>query len=240
MMNPKELLKELRDYCRKNENPDIVKKYSRYFKDGVYDAYGLSQKLLDEKVIELINRKDISLDLILKTAPLLMESGKYEETTFVLSYLNRNPKLYDTHVFEAISSWFPIGIRNWAHADILGMQILPNIVKSGIITINDFSNWIKSEYKYQRRCVPVTLIKSLKTAENFTSLFKFIEPLMIDSEREVHQGVGWFLREAWKIKPQETETFLLKWKGKAPRLIFQYACEKMKAEEKLRFRKEKK
>jgi 3-methyladenine DNA glycosylase AlkD len=240
MMKPKELLKELRDYCRKNENPEIVKKYSRYFKDGVYDAYGLTQKLMDEKVLELMKHKDVNLNLILKTAPLLMESGKYEETTFVLSYLNRNPKLYDKHVFEAISSWFPIGIRNWAHADILGMQILPALIKLGFVTINDFTGWIKSKYEYQRRCVPVTLIKSLKTTENFTSLFKFIEPLMNDPEREVHQGVGWFLREAWKIKPQETEIFLLKWKNTAPRLIFQYACEKMKTEEKLRFRKEKK
>ena len=63
---------------------------------------------------------------------------------------------------------------------------------------------------------------------------------MMDPEKKVQQGLGWFLRESWKIKPKETETFLLKWKNNAPRTIFQYATEKMTAEEKKRFRKDKK
>lgn len=67
----------------------------------------------------------------------------------------------------------------------------------------------------------------------------FVEKLMADPEREVHQGMGWFLREAWKISPAEVEAFLEKYKETAPRLIIQYACEKMTAENKLRFRRTK-
>jgi 3-methyladenine DNA glycosylase AlkD len=63
---------------------------------------------------------------------------------------------------------------------------------------------------------------------------------MMDDERMVHQGLGWFLREAWKLKRKGTEAFLLKWKNDAARLIFQYATEKMTTEEKKRFKKEKK
>jgi hypothetical protein len=54
----------------------------------------------------------------------------------------------------------------------------------------------------------------------------------------VHQGLGWFLREAWKLKRKETEAFLLKWKDNAARLIFQYATEKMTATEKKRFKRD--
>ncbi len=43
----------------------------------------------------------------------------------------------------------------------------------------------------------------------------------------VHQGIGWFLREAWKIDAQTTEKLLLKYKNTGARLINQYACEKM-------------
>ena len=63
--------------------------------------------------------------------------------------------------------------------------------------------------------------------------------MMMDPEREVHQGLGWFLREAWKKQPEPTELFLLKWKNTAPRLIFQYATEKMTPEGKQKFRKQK-
>jgi 3-methyladenine DNA glycosylase AlkD len=85
--------------------------------------------------------------------------------------------------------------------------------------------------------VPVTLIKLLKDRESFKDLFGFVEVLMNDPDREVHQGVGWFLREAWKRKPLETEAFLMKWKEVSPRLIFQYATEKMTSEEKLKFKR---
>ncbi len=78
----------------------------------------------------------------------------------------------------------------------------------------------------------------LKTAKNFKSLFDFIEPLMTDDQKKVQQGLGWFLREAWKIKKNETESFLLKWKNEAPRTIYQYATAKMTAAQKKRFKKQ--
>jgi 3-methyladenine DNA glycosylase AlkD len=139
--------------------------------------------------------------------------------------------------FKRLENWFKTGIANWAHADYFGMFFLPEIIKQGLVDKDDFAGWIISPYKFQRRCVPVTFIKLLKTGVPFHELFTFVEPLMSDPDREVHQGMGWFLREAWKIKPEETEAFLLRWKDTAPRLIFQYACEKMKPEEKARFKR---
>jgi len=79
----------------------------------------------------------------------------------------------------------------------------------------------------------------LKRSEDFLPFFKFLEPLMIDPDREVHQGVGWFLREAWEKQGEPTELFLLRWKDLSPRLIYQYACEKMIKEEKIRFKRTK-
>ena len=84
------------------------------------------------------------------------------------------------------------------------------------------------------------MIEILKDTKDFQLLFNFIEPLMLDEERVVRQGLGWFLRECWKIRRKETEAFLLKWKNEAPRLIYQYATEKMTAKEKKRFKREKK
>jgi 3-methyladenine DNA glycosylase AlkD len=68
-------------------------------------------------------------------------------------------------------------------------------------------------------------------------LLEFLRPLMMDEERVVHQGAGWFLREAWKQDPKPVEAFLLEWKDRAPRLIFQYATEKMTPAARARFRR---
>jgi 3-methyladenine DNA glycosylase AlkD len=238
-MKPDQLYEDLRCYCLEHASEANVKKYSRYFKSGVYDAWGLNQADMDAKKDQLKKSGKITLDLIFETAPLLMKSGKYEETSFALTILGSLIDMTDQSTFKRLEQWFTIGISNWAHADYLGMFLLPAYLKKGIVKQEDFIGWISSPYKFQRRCVPVTFIKLLKTGVEFHGLFTFVEPLMRDSEREVHQGMGWFLREAWKIKPEETEAFLLKWKDIAPRLIFQYACEKMKPEEKLKFRKAK-
>ena len=233
---PKSLFSEIRAYCLAHADDKVVKKYSRYFKDG-YDAYGLTQEQTDIKKTELLQRRDINLTLIFHAAPILFQSGKYEETSFVLVLLRDLHEQYTRETFNRIEALFSIGIRNWAHADILGMQILPSFILKGQVSSEDFKPWIQSEYLFQRRCVPVTFIKLLKTEKSYASLFDLIEPLMTDPAREVHQGTGWFLREAWKIRNQETEDFLLKWKDTSPRLIFQYACEKMSAEDKQRFRR---
>lgn len=237
-MNSRELIEEIRLFCRSNANEANVIKYSRYFR-GDFNAYGLANGMIESKVNELLQDKTITIPLILQAAPDLVVSEKYEETGFALLMLNHRKKQYTRDVFEAIESWFVFGIHNWAHADMLGMWILPDLVKQKIIDIEDFRPWLKSEQKFQRRCVPVTLIKSLKSSEEFYILFEFIEPLMADPEREVHQGTGWFLREAWKIGREVTEEFLLKHKNTAPRLIIQYATEKMTKDERLAFRRDK-
>jgi 3-methyladenine DNA glycosylase AlkD len=86
--------------------------------------------------------------------------------------------------------------------------------------------------------VPVSLIKSLRQYENIQDILDFLAPMMQQPEKVVHQGLGWFLREAWKVYPKPVEEFLFLWKEQSPRLIFQYATEKMTAEQKLRFKRE--
>jgi 3-methyladenine DNA glycosylase AlkD len=83
------------------------------------------------------------------------------------------------------------------------------------------------------------MLALLKSEFDPARLLDFIRPMMMDDERVVHQGLGWFLREIWKKRPAETEQFLLEWKDTAARLIFQYATEKMAPEQKARFRREK-
>ncbi len=237
-MESNKLYQDILLYCLANSNPVNVEKYSRYFKGG-YDAHGLSQPQINDKVKELARNKHISLSTIFETAPMLFNSGKYEEISFVLLLINSRDSFYTTDTLEKIENLFTIGIYNWAHADTLGMMVLPKFVKRNIVGFDYFKKWIYSPYKFQRRCAPVTLIKNIKNIDKVEKLFDVIEPLMFDTEREVHQGVGWFLKKAWEIYPLETEAFLLIYKDVSPRLIFQIACEKMEREHKVLFKKTK-
>jgi 3-methyladenine DNA glycosylase AlkD len=190
-------------------------------------------------VDEIIGNKEVSFNLLRETSKLLVKSLKYEESSFAILFYRKFSESFSRETFDDITAWFETGLRNWASCDVICGDTLFVLLSNKIITYKDLKPWLSAENKFQRRAVPVSLIKLLKITKDFNEYFSFIEPLMTDPEREVHQGVGWFLREAWKLQKKPTETFLLKHKDSSPRLIFQYACEKMSAEDKLRFKKSK-
>jgi len=231
-----EFTRQVRRFCKANANEAIVKKYSRFFREG-YDAYGLDDKAYNECVAQVSMENNITLRLALDAAPEFLESGKYEETIFAIRFLKMHIGEFTLDTFKQLEKWFQHGIGNWAHADILSGDVFPVFLIENIVPLKAFESWRTAGNKFQRRAAAVTLIKTLKEKKDFRELFEFIEPLMTDSAREVHQGVGWFLREAWKLRKVETEKFLMKWKNKSPRLIYRYATEKMTPAQKRVFKK---
>jgi hypothetical protein len=239
MLTVVSLHSDILDFCRANADEALVRKYSRYFKEGGYDAYGVAYPLMQEKVKSILETPGVDLGLILELSRLLVPGTKYEEPGFALMLVKAMKKQYTADTFREIGHWFDIGIRNWAHTDALCSEIVSVFLLKKIVDYKEIGNWKRGGNKFQRRAVPVALIKLMKETNRVEEYVRFIEPLMMDTEREVHQGVGWFLREAWKIDPEPVEEFLLKYKDSSARLIFQYATEKMTPEGKARFRREK-
>jgi 3-methyladenine DNA glycosylase AlkD len=235
------LSSEIVSYCKSNSDEGIIKKYSTYFKDGKseYDAYGVSSELLKDLVTKLNKNEFLTIELLLNTAPTLLNTGKYEETIIVLLLAEKKLKNLTTANFEEITRWFEYGIVNWAHCDTFCNKILPWFFLHNLVPLSELKKWHSAASRFQRRAVPVLLIKLLKSTTDYSQFFDLIAPLMTDSERVVHQGLGWFLREAWKKQAEQTEVYLMQWKDIAPRLIIQYATEKMSKEDRQRFRKSK-
>jgi len=232
---------EIRRFCQKKANPELEKKYARYFTEG-YDAYGLDQKTFEsqrDKWLELW-KKDFTINEFIALGDKLISTGKYEEASFAVSFIYSQLENLTADTFERLGRWLEKGIINWAHTDTLSGRALSFFFTNKILEIDALKEWTKSPSKWKRRSVPVTLIDALKIDIPPERLFKAIEPLMLDVDKFVQKGLGWFLREAWKIYPKKTEGFLLKWKDTCGRTIIQYATEKMDKENKNRFRKAKK
>lgn len=232
--------KEIKEFCEKNMDAAVVKKYSRYFVEG-YDAYGVAGKLLEAEHALLIKkyRAELGLAGFLDLGDRLVRTGKYEEASFAALFAEDFNEEYTAATFERLGNWLDKGVCNWAHADMMAGGIFSFFLMKKIVPYTALSAWRTAESKWKRRVVPVSLIKILKDIENIQELLDFLSPMMMMPEKVVHQGLGWFLREAWKLYPQPVEAYLLHWKDSAPRLIFQYATEKMTAEQKARFRRSK-
>jgi 3-methyladenine DNA glycosylase AlkD len=236
------LARAIREYCAGHADPAQATRYARYFKEG-YDAWGI----VDGKHalwIEQLPRwaeeyGDLKLSGFLELGDLLFKGGKYEEGALAIHFVARFSDEIDNKAIARLGKWFEAGIANWAHTDAFCGMILSPLLEHGRIELDVLAGWRESKFKYQRRAVPVAMLGLLKKNGDVPRLLKFLVPLMADSEKVVQQGLGWFLREAWKKQPEPVEALLLEWKDRGARVIFQYATEKMSLEDKARFRRTK-
>jgi 3-methyladenine DNA glycosylase AlkD len=228
------------DFLKKTSDDKIVKKYTRFFKEG-YDAYGTDPVIFEKWFKKNIDnyRNTLTCEQIMELCTLLLKSGKYEEGGYAIWFMKACSGNYSKSHIIIIKEWLDNYIRNWAHTDILALEVISELIIKEIAGINDLKVWIYSGSKWTRRAVPVTLIKMINTYK-INDLLLVIHPMINDKEKVVQQGIGWFLRELWKKKPGEIEKYLLKIKDYAPRTIIQYATEKMSKEEKEKFKKAKK
>lgn len=234
------LAAEVRAYCAEHANPAMANKWARYFSEG-YDAWGLLDK---ENPFFTIQRErwleeyvSLGLDGFLDAGAKLCQSGKYEEASISILFLKQYRDEMDEKALIRLAKWFKGGIRNWAHVDVLCMEVLVPCLAAGRIELDALAPWRESEWKYQRRASVVALIPPPKEPAAIPALLEYIRPLMQDPEKPVQQAMGWFLREAWKVAPKPVEAFLLEHVATAPRQIVRTAVERMPAAKKARFKR---
>jgi len=234
----REIVKKAEEHLSEKANTQNVLKYSRYFKEG-YDAWGNEQADITEAMIVIQNDyPQLTTEHLIELGSILFQHGKYEMGSLAIMLVERRLKECDQSTFRGLKMWFDHGVSNWAHSDYLCSKLTPWFLLNGLVSIEDFLPWRDSSSRWTRRAAPVSFIK-IKQTEDPKLLLKFVEPLMTDPERVVHQGTGWFLRELWKVHPDLVESFLYRHRNTAARLIIQYATEKLSKEDRLRFRKDK-
>ena len=243
MPKPAALVKEIRAYCKANANPEGTKKYERYFKEG-FDAYGLLDKenpIWHDQFSRWQEKyKAFGVEEFIEAGELLFAGGKYEEGALAVKFLTSLRKQIEGKHLPGIGKWYDAGIGNWAHSDVLCSEILYFLLQKDVVGIDDFIPWRESDLRFKRRGSIVAQLGLVRKDRELEAIVEFARPMMHDTERVVHQGIGWVLRECWKKRPELVEPLLLENKDTAPRLIYQYATEKMTKEQKELYRKAKK
>lgn len=231
---------QIRRFLRENADPLLAGRYARFIKEG-YDAYGVPWDAFKRKRREILTRyKDkLGLEGFLSLGEELLSSGKYEEAEFAISFLDAFGSELAGKNLSRLGGWFEKGVRNWAHADALCRVLRLYLVQKGKVGLADFASWRESTYKWKRRAVPVTLTGFFKTLEDIKPLLSFLAPMMADTQKVVQQGLGIFMRKAWKKNPVQVEKFLLKYRDTAPRRIFSYVTPKMPAGKRESFKRRK-
>lgn len=235
-------IKEIRKFCETNSDPEIVKKFQKYFKEG-YDGYGIDKNVAENQIENWIEqwKDEMTIDSYLLLGDELMRNGRYDEKNLAITFLKTRREDFSKDTFNRIGKWFDYGINNWATTDVLCWFLLSSLLVDKVIDFDDLKSWNDSDSEWKRRAVPVALVEFNKIEKKLKpdEVIKIIEPLMLDKSEYVQKGIGTLLRELWKKYPTQIEYFLLKWKDKCGRLIVQYATEKMNKDYRTKFRKSK-
>ncbi len=126
--------------------------------------------------------------------------------------------------FKLFEAWLD-QISSWADHDGLVHDLIAPIVVAKPARTKAVLRWSKSPKRWHRRAACVALIRGARAKMFFPEIVKLSDSLLADEDDMVQKGLGWLLRETAKFDARRTVPYLMKIRGRAPRLVLRTACE---------------
>ncbi|HKV79381.1 MAG TPA: DNA alkylation repair protein [Candidatus Sulfotelmatobacter sp.] len=135
--------------------------------------------------------------------------------------------------FAMFESWLD-RISSWADHDGLVHNLIAPMVAAKTARTKSVFRWAKSPDRWHRRAACVVLIRGARAKMFFPEIVRLSDSLLSDEDDMVQKGLGWLLRETAKFDAKRTVPYLMKIRGRAPRLVLRTACETLPTSAKLR------
>ncbi len=126
--------------------------------------------------------------------------------------------------FKLFESWLD-RIGSWADHDGLVHSLIAPMVAAKAARTKFVFRWAKSLDRWHRRAACVALIRGARAKRFFPEIVKLSDSLLGDKDDMVQKGLGWLLRETAKFDAKRAVPYLMKIRGRAPRLVLRTACE---------------
>ena len=175
---------------------------------------------------EILREHDF--DFLVEVADQLFAGLVLEEkvaAVFLLENLTDNCGDREFRLFEA---WLD-RISSWADHDGLVHYLISPMVAAKPARTKAVFRWAKSKNRWHRRAACVALIRGARTKMFFPEIVRLSDFLLADQDDMVQKGLGWLLRETAKFDAKKTVPYLMKIRGRAPRLVLRTACETLPA-----------
>jgi 3-methyladenine DNA glycosylase AlkD len=126
--------------------------------------------------------------------------------------------------FAIFESWLD-RISSWADHDGLVHYLIAPMIAAKPSRTKFVFRWAKSPNRWHRRAACVALIRGSREKILFPEIVRLSDSLLDDQDDMVQKGLGWLLRETAKCDAKRTVPYLMKIRGRAPRLVLRTACE---------------
>lgn len=147
-----------------------------------------------------------------------------EEKVAAVFLLEKMDAHFTDREFLRFEDWLD-RISSWADHDGLVHSLIAPMVAANPSRVKTVFRWAKSRDRWHRRAACVALIRATRAKMLFPEIVKLSGLLLADDDDMVQKGLGWLLRETAKFDAKRTVPYLMKIRGRAPRLVLRTACE---------------
>jgi 3-methyladenine DNA glycosylase AlkD len=171
---------------------------------------------------EILREND--LEFLVSVADELFSGSVLEEKVAAVFLLEKMDAQFGDREFRMFESWLD-RISSWADHDGLVHYLIAPMVAAKPARVMNVFRWAKSRDRWHRRAACVALIRGARAKMFFPEIVKLSDSLLADDDDMVQKGLGWLLRETAKFDAKRTVAYLMKIRGRAPRLVLRTACE---------------
>lgn len=169
-------------------------------------------------------RKERGLDFLIAVADRLFSGSVLEEKIAAVFLLEKLDGEFGDTEFKLFETWLD-RINSWADHDALVHDLIAPMIASKPARAKTVFRWAQSANRWHRRAACVALIRGSRAKMFVPEIKKLSDSLLEDEDDMVQKGLGWLLRETAKFDPKRTVPYLMKIRGRAPRLVLRTACE---------------
>jgi len=169
-------------------------------------------------------RKEHGLDFLIGVADRLFSGSVLEEKIAAVFLLEKLDGEFGDAEFKLFETWLD-RISSWSDHDALVHDLIAPMIASEPARARNVFRWAKSSNRWHRRGACVALIRGSRAKMFFPEIEKLSNFLLADKDDMVQKGLGWLLRETAKFDAKRTVPYLMKIRGRAPRLVLRTACE---------------
>ncbi len=174
-------------------------------------------------------RKDYGLDFLIDVADRLFSGSVLEEKLAAVFLLEKLDAEFSNREFRRFESWLD-RISSWSDHDALVHCLIAPLVAADPARTKAVFRWARSRNRWHRRAACVALIRGARAKMFFPEIKNLSDSLLADEDDMVQKGLGWLLRETAKYDAKRTVPYLMKIRGRAPRLVLRTACETLPAQ----------
>jgi 3-methyladenine DNA glycosylase AlkD len=171
---------------------------------------------------EILREHDF--DFLVRVADKLFSGLVLEEKIAAVFLLEKMDAKFSDQEFGLFDAWLN-RVSSWADHDALVHDLIAPMIAVKPARAKNVFRWAKSKNRWRRRAACVALIRGAREKMFFPEITKLSDALLADEDDMVQKGLGWLLRETTKYDAKRTVPYLMKIRGRAPRLVLRTACE---------------